>query len=964
MLMDLAQLSVPPATSARMKLPIISPLAVATALLLAGSVVAAEKKVDFALHVQPILAAKCIKCHGSGKASGGIAFNTRERALAAAESGEPAIVPGKPKESELLKRVSSSDESVRMPPEGKSLSAAEIEVLRSWIAGGAEWSKHWSFRPLTKPEIPAVQAGTWPQNEIDRFVLSQLEDTGLKPSPRADKVALVRRAYYDLTGLPPSPRQVADFVNDHRQDSWERLIDALLASEHYGEHWGRKWLDVVRYAETNSFERDNPKPHVWRYRDYVIRSLNADKPYDIFLREQLAGDELSVVTADSLIATGFYRLGVWDDEPADRDLALYEGMDDLVTTIGQGFLGLTFNCARCHDHKIDPILQADYYQLVSFVRNITPMQTSGPNIEEPIFPTEESRKKYDQAVASRTEKLNELQAEITRLEKKFIAAFDADRVATRDIDELKYSFYRDTWEKLPDFDTLKTEDQGKIESGLFDISLASREFSFGFVFTGTLKVPTDGEYTFYLDSDDGSRLSIDGKPVIEYDGIHGEGSEHSARLTLKAGRTPIRVDYFQGPTGEKGLSVAWSGPEFKRRPLSVSKLAPAKQIDIVRLFKGNGKEFLGVEETNRYTKTLAQLEELKKDLPVDRALCVKEMGPIVPDVFVLGRGMPASPGAKVEPAFPSLFESPKPQIPLPRPNQKSAGRRTALANWIASRDNMLTARVMVNRVWQGHFGRGIVRSPNNFGGIGVPPTHPQLLDWLAVDFMDGGWKLKRLHKLLMMSATYQQSSAGNPEGLAKDPANNLFWRHDLRRLSAEELRDSIYAVDGRLNLKQFGPSIYPEIQAEVLQGQSIPGNGWPVSPPEEQARRSVYVHVKRSLILPMLANFDFPETDTSCEARFTTTQPGQSFVLLNSKFIGDQAAAFAERLKKEAGDDLDAQVKLAYRLTTCREATAKDLERARGLVASYETKHGQNRDQALTKFCLFMFNLNEFLYLD
>ncbi|MFN0020513.1 MAG: DUF1553 domain-containing protein [Pirellulaceae bacterium] len=923
-----------------------------------------ERKVDFALQVQPLLAARCAKCHGRGKASGGIAFDTPEHAFAAAESGEYAIVAGKPEKSELLKRVASHEESARMPPEGKPLSAAEIELLRNWIAQGAEWTKPWSFRPLKKPGLPAANETAWAKNEIDRFVLARLEDAGLKPSSRADKVALVRRAYYDLTGLPPSPRQVDEFVNDQRADSWERLIDTLLASEHYGEHWGRKWLDVVRYAETNSFERDNPKPHVWRYRDYVIRSLNADKPYDLFLKEQLAGDELPEVTADSLIATGFYRLGVWDDEPADRDLALYDGMDDLVSTIGQGFLGLTFNCARCHDHKIDPISQADYYQLVAFVRNVTPMQTGGESIEVPIFLSDEARKKHAEAVAGRAEKMNQLQTEITRLEKKFIAAFDADRVTSRDIDDLKYSFYRDTWEKLPAFDTLKAEDQGKIESGLFDISLASREFSFGFVFAGTLKVPKDGEYTFYLDSDDGSRLTIDGKMVLEYDGIHGEGNEQSAKLKLKQGRVPIRVDYFQGSFGDKGLSVAWEGPEVKRRTLSAAKVKGEKQIDIVRLFKANGHEYVGAEETNRYKKTLAQLDELKKDIPLEKALCVKETGPAAPDVFILGRGMPGNPGAKVEPAFPTLFESQKPNIPAPVPGQKSTGRRLALANWIGSPDNRLTARVLVNRLWQGHFGRGIVRSPNNFGGLGTPPTHPVLLDWLASNFVEGGWKLKRLHKLIMMSAAYQQSSKGNPEGLAKDPANNLFWRMDLRRLSAEEVRDSIYAVDGRLNLKQFGPSIYPEIQAEVLQGQSVPGAGWHVSPPEEQARRSVYVHVKRSLILPVLAGFDFPETDTSCEARFTTTQPGQSLALLNSKFIGNQAAAFAERLKKEAGDDLDAQIKLAYRLTTSRVATAKDLERGRDLVARYEAKHGKNRDQALAKFCLFLFNLNEFIYLD
>jgi hypothetical protein len=933
-------------------------------LFVAGGMSAAERKVDFALEVQPLLAARCAKCHGRGKASGGIAFDTRERAIVAAESGEHAIVAGKPDESELLKRVASKDESVRMPPEGKPLTGAEIELLRGWISQGAEWTKPWSFRPVSKPELPQVKEAAWVKNEIDRFILARLENAGLKPSQPADKIALVRRAYYDLTGLPPTPKQVDEFVSDPREDRWERLIDSLLTSERYGEHWGRKWLDVVRYAETNSFERDNPKPHVWRYRDYVIRSLNTDKPYDQFLKEQLAGDELSEVTADSLIATGFYRLGVWDDEPADRDLALYDGMDDLVSTIGQGFLGLTFNCARCHDHKIDPISQADYYQLVAFVRNITPMQTAGPGIEESIFTSEEARKKYTEAAASRAEKTNALQAEITRLEKKFIAAFDADRVSSRDIDDLKYAFYRDTWEKLPDFDSLKAEDQGKIESGLFDISLASREFSFGFVFTGTLKVPADGEYTFYLDSDDGSRLTVDGKVAIEYDGIHGEGNEHSFKLKLKQGRVPIRVDYFQGPTGEKGLSVAWEGPELKRRSLSAAKIKGEKQIDIVRLFKATGHEYIGAEETNRYKEALKQLEDLKKDLPVEKALCVKETGPAAPEVFVLGRGMPASPGAKVEPAFPALFESPKPNIAAPKPSQKTTGRRTVLADWITSKENRLTARVLVNRVWQGHFGRGIVRSPNNFGGLGAPPTHPELLDWLSVNFMDGGWKLKRLHKLIMMSAAYQQSSQGNPEGLAKDPANNLFWRMDLRRLSAEEVRDSIYAVDGKLNLKQFGPSIYPEIQAEVLQGQSIPGNGWHVSSPEEQARRSIYVHVKRSLILPVLAGFDFPETDTSCEARFTTTQPGQSLALLNSKFISDQATALAERLKKEAGSNLEAQIKLAYRLTTSREATERDLARAKELIASYESKHGKNRDQALAKFCLFMFNLNEFIYVD
>lgn len=935
-------------------------------LLLAVSAgTAAEKPIDFALRVQPILASKCMKCHGPSKSSGGIAFDSREHAFAAGESGETAIVPGRSGDSELIKRVTADDESIRMPPEGKPLSAEEAELIRKWIDQGAEWSKHWAYRPLARPALPEVQDAAWAKGDIDRFVLEGLESAGLKPSLPAEKVALVRRAYFNLTGLPPTPEQVAAFVNDQSPEAWEKLIDELLASERYGEHWGRKWLDVVRFAETNSFERDGVKPHAWRYRDYVIRSFNEDKPYDEFLKQQLAGDERPNRTADDLIATGFYRLGVWDDEPADRDQAMYDGFDDLVTTIGQGMLGLTFNCARCHDHKIDPIPAADYYKLVAFVRNLSPMQTVGPNIEEPIFTSDEARRKYDEALAGRSDKMNALQGEITRLEKKFVAAYDVDRITSRDIDDLRYKYYRDTWDKLPDFDNLKAEDEGKIESGLFDISLATREFAFGFVFTGTLKVPADGEYTFTLNSDDGSRLTLDGKTLIEYDGIHGEeAGAKTATIALKQGRLPIRVDYFQGPTGAKGLTIAWEGPELKRRPLSADRVRRPKQIDITRLFKANGVEFVGKEDTERYVKLLGELETLKQDVPVEKALVVKELGPQAADVFVLLRGMPGNHGEKVQPGFPEIFETPAPQLPAPPADAaRSTGRRTVLANWIASPDNRTTSRVIVNRIWQGHFGRGIVRSPNNFGALGDPPTHPELLDYLATDLVAGGWRLKRLHKQIMLSAAYQQSSRGNPAGLAKDPDNNLFWRYDARRLSAEELRDSIHAVNGTLNLKMYGPSVYPEIQREVLEGQSVPGKGWPTSSPEDAARRSVYVHVKRSLIMPMLASFDFPETDTSCEARFTTTQPGQSFAMLNSKFVNEQAAIFADRLKKEAAEDLKSQIRLAYQLAASRAANEKEIDRATNLIARME-KQGLSHEKTMQQFGLFVLNLNEFMYLD
>lgn len=925
-----------------------------------------EKPLDFARHVQPILAAKCMKCHGSGEGKSGLAFDTRERALAVAESGAAAIIPGKPDESEVISRITTSDESTRMPPEGKPLTEAEVAILKRWIGEGATWSKHWAYRPLVRPEAPAVKDKAWPKNEIDAFILHDLEGVGLKPNARAEKIQLVRRAYYNLIGLPPTPAQVRAFVENESPDAWEKLIDELLASEHYGEQWARKWLDVVRFAETNSFERDNPKPHAWRYRDYVIRSFNDDKPLDQFFKQQLAGDEKEKPTPDDLIATGFYRLGVWDDEPADPAQAMFDGYDDLVTTVGQGMLGLTFNCARCHDHKIDPISQKDYYQLVAFFRNIAPMQTRGDNIESPIFMTEESRAAYAEATAKRQAERNAVQAEITSLEKEFSQLIAlGENPARADIDDLTYRFYRDTWEKLPDFDVLKFEEEGKLEQGKFDLAPATRESAFGFVFTGTLIVPEDGEYSFRLDSDDGTRLTIDGKVIIEYDGIHGIGEPKRATQQLTAGRFPIRLDYFQ-KDGGKGLELAWSGPTFNARPLAVQagRRGQRGRQGAAQTIARIGKRVLGDEKFAKYQELTKKLEELKADIPVDRALCVKEVGRDAPDVFVLGRGSPNSPGDKVEPDFPSLFEAAPLKLAAAPESINSSYRRRALADWIASDKNLLTARVLANRIWQGHFGRGIVRSSNNFGGLGTPPTHPELLDFLATELIAGGWKAKSLHKKIMMSSAYQMSSVGNPAAQLKDPANDLLWRVDVRRLSGEEVRDSIHVLSGEFNPKMYGPSVYPTIQKDVLEGQSVPGSGWGNSPREEQARRSIYIHVKRSLITPLLASFDFPETDSSCEARFATTQPQQSFALLNSQFANDQAAIFAERLRKEAGEELGEQVKRAYLLATGRVATEGEVARAKALVAKLENGAKLSPEEARKQMALFVLNLNEFLYLE
>jgi mono/diheme cytochrome c family protein len=937
----------------------------------------------FEAKVRPVLVEQCGSCHGNGKEKGGLSLESRKAMMAGGDSG-PALDLEKPTESLLIKAI--NHDGRKMPPKSK-LSPEQIADLTAWAKMGAPWPgpdkpvatstirrgpfqitdadrKHWAFQPVRAPTIPTVKDKDWGTNPIDAFILAKLEAKGLKPVEPASKQELVRRLYYDLTGLPPTPQEAANFVNDPTPEAYEKLVDRLLASPRYGEKWARHWLDLVRYAESNSYERDDPKPHAWRYRDYVIRSFNDDKPYTRFVREQLAGDELPDATNDSLIATGYYRLGIWDDEPSDREMARYDGLDDLVATTGQVFLGLTFDCARCHDHKIDPIAQKDYYRLVSFFHNVR--HYGGVGDEVPLLTSAAAREAYARAVHDLNKKRNDTQAAVTDLENQFRARFaEAGKVRQVDMDELSYRYYRDSWDKLPDFSTLKAESSGKLPRQLFDISPRTRNESFGFVFEGTLIVPADGEYTFFLDSDDGSRLTVDGKMVVEYDGIHGVGDERKAMVKLTQGRLPIKLEYFQKANGF-GLEVAWSGPNFGRRSLSTDGNEPVVSLkDLPRAIKLEGVRILGKEGAERYHKLVHELEELKKQkVPAEMALAVAELGSQAPETFVLKRGNPQSRGDKVEPAFPEILGGGQAVVPKPPPGASTSGRRTVLADWIASPDNPMTARVMANRVWQYHFGRGIVRSPNNFGSQGDKPTHPELLDWLATQLVANGWHLKPLHRQILLSNAYRMSSHGNPEGLAADPANDLFWRFDMRRLTAEELRDSLLAVTGTLNDKMYGPSVYPEMPKEVLAGQSVPGRNWFTSAPEDQVRRSVYVHVKRSLLLPILDSFDLAETDRSTPARLITTQPTQALGMLNSTFIRRQSEALAARVQKEAGNQPADQVAYALSLATSRPPTKAEVERGVRLINDLQQKDKASAQHSLEILCLMVLNLNEFVYLD
>ncbi len=640
-------------------------------------------------------------------------------------------------------------------------------------------------------------------------------------------------------------------------------------------------------------------------------------------------------------------------------MARYDGLDDIVATAGHTFLGLTVDCARCHDHKIDPIAQADYYRLVAFFQGINHFRNGGPTDERPLFADDAARYAYETKVRDLNHKRDAAQAEVLALEKEFRAkaSVGAERVA--DLEDLKYRYYRDTWTALPDFDALKPEDSGELKRGLFDIGPRTRDTSFGFVFEGTLIVPADGAYKFYLDSDDGSRLTVGGKFVLNYDGIHGVGKEKSGTVELSKGRLPVRLDYFQN-AGSFGLKVDWRGPGFDRRELAAMvddrpKGTPAEPKAFAKAMAKDGPRVLGAERYERYKKIRAELAKLvKEQVPVEKALCVTEGGRTAADTFVLIRGMPAAKGDRVEPGFPTVLGGQTAIVPEPTKGAKSSGRRLALAEWVASPANPLTARVMANRVWQQHFGHGIVRTPSDYGYQGALPTHPELLDWLASEFVAGGWSLKALHRTILLSSAYRMSSRGNAEALAADPANDLFWRVDMRRLTAEEIRDSLLAVSGRLDLTMYGPSVFPEMAKEVLAGQSMPGYGWRTSPPDRQNRRSVYVHVKRSLLLPLLDGFDLAETDRSTAVRFASTQPTQALGLMNGEFARSQAKALTERAKREAGDDASAQVRRVLALTTQRPAT--DAEVARGVKLAGAL--------GMETLALVALNANEFMYLD
>ncbi len=703
-----------------------------------------------------------------------------------------------------------------------------VSMLFSLIA---QASDHWAFQPVSRPAVPEVRHKEWPSNPIDAFVLAKLETRGWRPAARAEGSALLRRAWLDLLGIPPPLAAQQAWAGSPRD--WARVIDDLLARPGHGERWARHWLDLVRYAETNGYERDAIKPFVWRYRDYIIHALNADKTYDRFLREQLAGDELADRSAETMIATGFYRLGHWDDEPADPLTDRFDQLDDILNTTSQSILGLSLACARCHDHKFEPLTMKDYYSLLAVFDPLERPRAGRRELTLPAGSRAEIAEREE-----RDRRIGELQAEETKLRNASIGRF-----------------------------------------------LAS----------GKTGLP---------------------QPILDAFALKAEKRNAGQKKRVAENQERFAAAH-----------AAWASPDFK-----------------------NGMARIAVE--------LRTLRERTPDLP--EGYFMREKSPKPPVTHVLVRGQATRPGERVQPAAPAALTGPA--LAPSKPDQYTTRRRLELARWITSRDNPLTARVIVNHVWRHHFGEGLVRG-GDFGTAGPKPTHPELLDWLSHWFMhEADWSLKKLHRLIMTSSTWRMSRARNEEYATVDPDNLLLWRAPYRRLEAEAIRDSMLAVSGRLNRRIGGPSMYPSVPPQALEGHSDPEQIWKPLDEEDASRRTVYAFIKRSMVVPMLETLDLCDTTRPSTGRMTTTVAPQALTLYNGEFVNRQARHFAARLQRKAGDEPAKQIEQAFQLALCREPSETEVSAALDFLVRESNNALNSKQQALTQLCRVILNLNEFVY--
>ena len=851
-----------------------------------------------------------------------------------------------------------------------AISATTLAVLVSVVVPGAQeypdpTPNHWAYRAPLPVDPPVVNDAAWAQNPIDAFIFDNLQKRRLSPNPQADKLALLRRASYNLTGLPPTPAQVDDFLSDDGPDAWPRLIDQLLESPHYGEKWGRHWLDAVRWAESNGYERDLDKRNMWKYRDYVIDAINQDKPYDRFIVEQIAGDVLPHPTRESIIATGFLRLGLYDDEPADLELFYFDHYDDIINTISRSTLAMSISCARCHDHKVDPISQKDYYRFLAHFRKlaIPPRIRNEDAMTRTIFSGQEQRE-LNEKIEAATDQIISSRVQSWEVINRIIAREDSQKNKDHLYPvNLQYAFDTQAWlDKIPDLDQVEYLVQGDLSDGAIllprDLAAITKFDNPGaaWVIRGQIAIPESGRQNFKATIAGGGWFFVGDELVFAKTGSNQIEEDFSVDLTAGVHELTLVVS---GPRNA-ALNLAWQreGKEIPWvRSLAWNKLQSRVTNNSVK-FLPEWEDLAAAEKANiEAWKQYTPLQQKLRNASATAAFNAEEAKP----TYVLLRGNPGAHGERVYPAFPEILTRGNEIYPA----DTVEDRRLTLARWIASSENPLTSRVAANRIWQHHFGRGLVRSSDEFGKLGQEPTHPLLLDWLAHEFVRNNWNLKPLHRLIMTSMTYRMSSAPNDPALAADPLNDHFWRFNMRRLTAEEIRDSVLQVSGNLDPKVGGPSVFPTLPQEVLQTASRAEQRWQLDAgPEHQNRRSIYTFVRRSLLDPMMSTFDVADTDVSCPARFNTTVPAQALAMMNSKFTNDHAGWLADRIGKSTAQDPQSLVRKGFQLVLGRPPQQVELNNCVDLIEAMRHNYGHDPSTALERFALVLLNLNEFIFLD
>jgi len=977
-------------------------------LLLGRGVVLGDAKVDFDRDIKPIFANRCYECHGEKKQKSGIRFDRKASVFHGGDEGKPLVIPGKSSDSILIQRVTSNDEDEVMPPKGERLSAEQITLLRSWIDAGAAWpegkvadKKHWAYEKPVQPALPKVTDSKWPQNALDYFVLERLDREKLKPSPEADRATLLRRVSLDLIGLPPTLQEVDEFVADRSSKAYEKVVDRLLASPHYGERWARLWLDLARYADTQGYEKDDRRT-IWPYRDWVINALNRDLPFDEFTIEQLAGDLLPGATREQKVATGFHRNTLTNTEGGTDDEEFrHEAVVDRVNTTMSVWTGSTFMCAQCHNHKYDPFTMREYYQMYALLNQTA--DADRPD-ESPIIKLPTTKQ----------------EAEMARIEKDLSAA-DAEYKAENP--EIKIA--REKWESdtLAQVNNWKFLDAKETHSAGGATLTKTNDLS---IIAGGTNAPNDS-YSITASTDlkqiTGVRLEVipdaslpqkslgrqpNGRFVLtgfevswapkdkpeaaqplEFSKAEADYNQENYHITNVISGIKTNAGWATGAHEEKGRveRVAWftsSNPveipddailtvtlrhnskwpeaNLGRFRLSVTGMDPVtpppKLPEKVRaILVSMERSEKDKKELDRHFRSVAselktvrdKIAELKKqqsqlEAAIPRSPVMEAMAK-PRDTHMLIRGGFLSKGDKIGPGFPAVLTNVK-------SGESTNLTRLDLARWLVSEENPLTARVTVNRIWEQYFGIGLVETSEDFGTQGEPPSHPQLLDWLATELMRDSWSLKALHKTIVMSAAYRQSSKPTPELIQRDPYNRLLARGPRVRLEAEMIRDQALAISGLLSHKLGGPSVFPP-QPDGLWQVVYSGDAWNTSKGEDRYRRGLYTFWRRTMPHPAMTTFDAPSREFCVVKRTRSNTPLQALNLLNDPAYIEAAQAVARRIVNEGGSTDDERAAYGLRLCVLRKPDAAEVTRLTALyreqLAHFESDSDAARKMAGAK---------------